>query len=63
MQFKMEEDAEKVLEAINIDEMLKMGVRPYLQKLGQEYLKAHKKEMQKGYDRGERFAEDVIKES
>lgn len=55
----MEEDAEKILENIDIDEMLKVGVRPYLQSLGKAYLKEHNKEIRKAYKLGEKFADGV----
>ena len=59
LQFKMQKDADKVLEAIDIDEMLKVGVRPYLKSLAQAYLKEHNKEIKKAYELGEKFADGV----
>lgn len=59
LQFKMQKDADKVLEAIDIDEMLKVGVRPYLKSLAQAYLKEHNKEIRKAYELGEKFADGV----
>lgn len=55
----MEKDSKKVLEVIDIDEMLKVGVRKYLKGLASSYLKEHNKEIKKAYDRGEKFGKEV----
>ncbi len=59
LQFKMQKDAEKILENIDVDKMLEIGVRPYLKSLGQAYLKEHNKEIKKAYKLGEKFADGV----
>jgi len=59
---KMAQDADKILEAINIDELLK-DPEKYLSALGKAFLEEHNKEIEVGFKTGEKFAEEVLKKS
>lgn len=54
-------DADNILEAINIDDLLKNPTE-YLMALSDTFLKEHKKEIQKGSDEGKRFARKVLED-
>lgn len=55
-------DADKILEAIDLDELLQ-NPEEYLNALGNQFIADHKKEIQQGYDTGKRFANEVLKRS
>ena len=59
---KMAQDADKILEAINIDDLLKEPEK-YLTALGKAFLDEHSKEIEAGFKTGEKFAEEVLKKS
>ena len=59
---KMAQDADKILEAINIDDLLKEPEK-YLTALGKAFLDEHSKEIEEGFKTGEKFAEEVLKRS
>lgn len=58
----MAQDADKILEAINIDDLLKEPEK-YLTALGKAFLDEHSKEIEVGFKTGEKFAEEVLKKS
>ena len=58
----MAQDADKILEAINIDDLLKEPEK-YLTALGKAFLDEHNKEIETGFKTGEKFAEEVLKKS
>lgn len=54
-------DADNILEAINIDDLLKKPTE-YLMALSDAFLREHKNEIQKGSDEGKRFARKVLED-
>lgn len=58
----MAQDADKILEAIDIDDLLK-NPEEYLTALGKAFLEEHSKEIKIGFETGEKFAEEVLKKS
>jgi len=58
----MAQDADKILEAIEIDELIK-NPESYLQSLGKAFLDEHSKDIEYGFKQGERFAERVLEKS
>ena len=59
LKLKIGQDADKILEAIDIDEMLK-DPESYLNALGQQFMKDHDKEIKRGFREGKKFATKVI---
>jgi hypothetical protein len=59
LKLKVGQDADKILEAINIDEMLK-DPESYLNALGQQFMKDHDKEIKQGFEEGKKFATKII---
>jgi hypothetical protein len=59
LKLKIGQDADKILEAIDIDEMLK-DPESYLNALGQQFMKDHDKEIKQGFREGRKFATKVI---
>lgn len=59
---KIEEDAENILKAINIDDLLK-DPEGYLLQLSDAFLKDHLEEIQKAKVEGQKFANQILKES
>ena len=58
----MAQDADKILEAINVDELIR-NPESYLQSLGKAFLDEHSKDIEYGFKQGEKFAEEVLKKS
>ena len=59
---KMAQDADKILEAIDIDDLIK-NPESYLQALGKAFLDEHSKDIEYGFKQGEKFAEEILKKS
>lgn len=59
---KMSKDADKILKAINIDELL-ANPESYLNSLGKAFLDEHEKEIKSGFEQGQKFAEEILKKS
>jgi len=59
LKLKIGQDADKILEAIDIDEMLK-DPDSYLNALSQQFLKDHNKEVKQGFKEGKKFATKII---
>ena len=59
IKLKMVKDADKILDAIDLDELLK-NPEPYLQELGKAFLDEHSKEIKKGFEVGKKFANSVL---
>tara|TARA_R110000744_G_scaffold137110_2_gene247518 strand:+ start:1791 stop:2021 length:231 start_codon:yes stop_codon:yes gene_type:complete len=59
---KIGQDADKILEAINIDALVQ-NPETYLQGLGKAFLDEHSKDIEYGYKQGEKFAKEVMKKS
>ena len=59
LKIKVSNDADKILEAINLDELLK-NPELYLQQLGKTFLDGHRKEIEEGFNEGKKYAEKVI---
>ena len=55
----IKEDADKILEAINIDDFLK-DPESYLLLLGDAFLKEHIDEIENAHKEGKRFAKEII---
>ena len=58
----IKENAENLLGAIDLDELL-IDPEGYLLALGDAFLKEHLKEIQKASDEGKKFARNVINET
>ena len=56
------EDADRILDAIDLDELLKDPER-YLMALGDAFLEEHLIEIEKASKEGKRFAEEILKKS
>ena len=56
------EDADRILDAIDLDELLKDPER-YLMALGDAFLKEHLPEIERASKEGRRFAEQILKRS
>ena len=59
LKLKIGQDADKILEAIDIDEMLK-DPESYLNALGQQFMKDHDKEIKQGFTEGRKFATKIV---
>ena len=59
LKIKVSNDADKILEAIDLDELLK-NPKPYLQQLGKAFLDDHRKEIREGFNEGKKYAEKVV---
>ncbi len=53
-------DADTILEAIDLDELLKDPER-YLNLLGKAFIDEHVDEIEKGFNEGKKYAEKVVK--
>ena len=62
LKLKIGQDADKILEAIDIDELLK-DPEAYLNALSEQFMKDHDKEIKKGYKEGQKFATKIIEKS
>ena len=60
LKLEIKEDANKILEAIDIDDLLK-DPEGYLTALGEQFIQDHDKEIKQGYKEGEKFATKIIK--
>lgn len=60
IKLKMAKDSDKILEAINLDELLQ-NPELYLKALGKAFLDEHSSEIRKGFDEGKKFANEVMK--
>ena len=58
----MAKDADKILNAIDIDELL-IDPDHYLLELGSAFMDEHAKEIKKGFDKGQDFANSIMKKS
>ena len=61
LKIKMENDADKILEVIDIDELLK-NPSLYLQELGRAFLDEHQQEIKVAFKEGIKYAEKVVDE-
>ncbi len=59
---KIEEDAENILDVINIDDLLK-DPEGYLLQLSDAFLKDHLQEITKAELEGKKFAKQILKQS
>ena len=59
---KIEEDAENILDVINIDDLLK-DPEGYLLQLSDAFLKDHLQEITKAEVEGKKFANQILKQS
>ena len=59
---KIEEDAENILDVINIDDLLK-DPEGYLLQLSDAFLKDHLQEITKAEIEGKKFANQILKQS
>jgi hypothetical protein len=62
LKLKVGQDADKILEAIDIDDLLK-DPETYLNALSEQFMKDHDKEIKQGYKEGQRFATKIIEKS
>jgi len=62
LKLKVGQDADKILEAIDIDDLLK-DPEAYLNALGQQFMQDHDKEIKQGFKEGKSFAKKIIKKS
>tara|TARA_B100001939_G_scaffold345602_1_gene362529 strand:- start:598 stop:822 length:225 start_codon:yes stop_codon:yes gene_type:complete len=62
LKLKIGQDADKILEAIDIDELLK-DPEVYLNALSEQFMKDHDKEIKQGYKEGQKFATKIIEKS
>ena len=62
LKLKVKQDADKILEAINIDDLLK-NPEAYLMALGEQFIKDHDKEIKQGFKEGKKFATKIIEKS
>ena len=62
IKLKMAKDADQILKAIDLDELLK-NPENYLQGLGKAFLDEHSTEIKKGFEEGKNFANEVMKKS
>ena len=62
LQVRIIEDADLILEAIDLDDLL-ANPETYLKALGEAFLNEHLDEIKKGFDEGQQFALKVLKES
>ena len=59
---KMAKDADKILEAIDLDELL-LDPESYLLELGSSFLDEHSEEIKKGFEEGKKFANKIMEKS
>lgn len=62
LKLKIGQDADKILEAIDIDDLLK-DPEAYLNALSEQFMKDHDKEIKQGYKEGQKFATKIIEKS
>ena len=62
LKLKIGQDADKILEVINIDDLLK-DPESYLNALGEQFMQDHDKEIKQGFKEGKKFADKIIKKS
>tara|TARA_R100000655_G_C2974194_1_gene190845 strand:- start:1050 stop:1274 length:225 start_codon:yes stop_codon:yes gene_type:complete len=62
LKLKIGQDADKILDAINIDDLLKEP-ESYLNALSEQFMKDHDKEIKQGYKEGQKFATKIIEKS
>tara|TARA_R100000995_G_scaffold81242_1_gene53870 strand:- start:154 stop:330 length:177 start_codon:yes stop_codon:yes gene_type:complete len=58
----MAKDADKILDAIDLDELMK-NPEVYLVELGKAFMDKHSKDIEKGFNEGKDFANEVLKKS
>tara|TARA_Y100000361_G_C10898240_1_gene207695 strand:- start:169 stop:402 length:234 start_codon:yes stop_codon:yes gene_type:complete len=59
LKIKVGNDADKILEAIDLDDLLK-NPQEYLEELGKAFLDEHKKEIKEAFEEGRKYAEKVV---
>jgi len=62
LKIKIGNDAVKILEAIDLDELLK-NPELYLQELGRAFLDEHREEILEGFNEGKKYAEKVVRDA
>lgn len=62
LKLKVGQDADSILDAINIDDLLK-DPESYLMALGQQFMQDHDKEIKQGFKEGSKFATKIIEKS
>ena len=62
LKLKIGQDADEILKAIDIDDLLK-DPESYLTALGEQFMKDHDREIKQGYKEGQKFATKIIKKS
>jgi len=62
LKLKVGQDADNILKAINIDDLLK-DPESYLTALGEQFMQDHDKEIKQGYKEGQKFATKIIDKS
>jgi|TARA_R110002020_G_scaffold43981_2_gene127125 hypothetical protein len=60
LKIKIGNDANKILESIDLDELLK-NPELYLQELGRAFLNEHRDEIKEAFSEGKKYAEKVVK--
>tara|TARA_R100001015_G_C4630520_1_gene192210 strand:- start:2524 stop:2745 length:222 start_codon:yes stop_codon:yes gene_type:complete len=59
LKIKIENNADNILKAIDIDELLK-DPESYLKALAQKFLEDHDREIKQGFKEGEKFATKIL---
>jgi len=59
LKLKIGQDADKILEAVDIDGMLK-DPESYLNALSQQFMQDHNKEIRQGFKEGKKFATKIL---
>ena len=62
LKLKIKQDADNILKAIDMDELLK-DPESYLTALGEQFMKQHDKEIKQGFKEGKKFANKIIEKS
>mgnify|MGYP003134691955 CR=1 FL=1 len=62
LKLKVGQDADKILDAIDIDDLLK-DPETYLNALAQQFMQEHEKEIKQGFKEGKNFATKILKKS
>ncbi|QDP48451.1 MAG: hypothetical protein Unbinned6747contig1000_9 [Prokaryotic dsDNA virus sp.] len=62
LKLKIKQDADNILKAIDMDELLK-DPESYLTALGEQFMEQHDKEIKQGYKEGKKFANKIIEKS